>query len=962
MSSIWRDTSPSWWGVRLTVAGSAQGAFPGARSGIVAACPNGNGAQGGETMRKALQGAMIALLLLAVALPAAAQSSTSGGIRGTVKDANGGVLPGVTVTAYSPALITGKMTTTTDDRGVYRLPALPVGTYALEAELTGFVKVRQEGVRISIGRELGIDITLAQAKVAEEVSVTAEAPLVSTVANQVSSYFDKTWMDRQPLPRNYYFVLNAAPGVNADPANVSASNMLAYGGNSPRQNAYTLDGVNVSDPGGGSYWVLPSIQWMEEVRVGGLGADAEYGGYTGGVVNGVTKSGGNVFHGALEMYYQPASWVSNNNPDGAQQTFKFSDVSLSLGGKIAQDKLWYFVSGEYWRQETTPLNAAVPSDRKIGRGLGKLTFQASEASRFTLMAEDDKVVNDNRGVDEYVQPDASWQQVAPNLTASLGWESMVNNNNLVNLRATYMDGRDDALPYHGHDTPGRIDDNTGYAWVNQDIQTLDFRRLESIDGSWSLFSDGLFGGSDSHSFKFGAKYETAWVTENATRNGGFTYYDDPTMCDSYDAYLANPSCGAYYIERGYGEYNEWLRWNGYALYAQDSVRLDQFTLNIGLRYGAYNGGFAQGHGDQNVYKTSFVDPRIGFVWDLTGQARTVVKAHWGRYHNGMVAWYWDRQVSGNISVPNQDCYWNSDTMSYSECDEPVNPATATMGQMNHPYVDETLLSFEQQLGKASAIGLDLVQRNFRSFVLMTNSNNDYETLVAHNNPLTGGDLTFYNLLSDPTFVLGSVDQSFRDFRSVTLRYEKRYADGWQLRASVVWSDNKGNVENDYSYDYDWQDKNGQINLPGTMTFSTNEWEGKLSGSVDILSNLQLSAFYTYLSGQYWTPYVRIRGLDYNASTGNYVYMVPLGSEKFPARNLIDLRLAWNIRLGTDMNLTVQAECFNCSNSATVLTHASERWGDYRISSGAWTGPRSVYAAAGTIEQPRQLRAGVRFSF
>ncbi|MBZ5590263.1 MAG: TonB-dependent receptor [Acidobacteriia bacterium] len=932
-------------------------------------------------MRVLLKGTVLALLLLVLAVPVAAQSSTSGGIRGTVKDTKGAVLPGVAVTAYSTALVAGKMTTHTDERGVYRLPALPIGDYALEAELSGFVKVRQEDVRISIGRELGIDITLPQANVAEAVSVSAEAPLVSTVANQVSSYFDKGWIDRQPLPRNFYFILNAAPGVNSEPTSVLTSNVLAYGGNSARQNAYTLDGVNVSDPGGGSYWVLPSIQWMEEVRVGGLGADAEYGGYTGGVINGVTKSGGNVFHGAIEYYYQPESWVSNNNPSGAQEPFKFSDASVSLGGKIMQDKIWYFVSGESWQNTTTPVDAPASSVRNIGRGMGKLTYQASEGNRFMLMAEDDKVVNNNRGIDAYTFPEASYKQVAPNFTASLGWDSMVNTNNLLNLRATYMDGRDDSVPYRGN-TPGHIDDgNTGNYWANVPINGLDFRRLESIDGSWSLFADALFGGNDSHSFKFGAKYETGWVTEQLKRSGGFTYYDDSaaTYTDAQDNelylcstdggqsidlnyYYAHPECGADYIERGYGEYNEWLKWNGYAIYAQDSMRLDNFTLNVGLRYGGYNGGFVAGHGNSDVYKVTYLDPRIGFVWDLTGEARTVVKGHWGRYHGGMVSWYWDREASGNIAVPDQDCYWVSETQSYTDCDQPVSASTATMGKMNHPYVDETLLTLEQALSKSTAIGLDLAQRNFRNFMVMTNVNNDYATLVAHGNPITGGDLTFYDLLSAPVFVLSEGNPTFRDFKSVTLRFDKHYSDGWQMRASIVWSDNKGNVENDYSYDSDWTDKNGLINLPGRMTFSTNEWEAKLSASVDLPLHLQASAFYTYLSGQYWTPYIRIRELDYNASTGTYVYLVPLGSEKFPARNLVDLRLSWSTKIGSDMNLTVQAECFNCTNSATVLSHASERYGDYYPSDGSWTGPRSSYAQPDAIEQPRQLRAGVRFTF
>jgi hypothetical protein len=915
-------------------------------------------------MRRIVQSTVVALVLLALAVPAGAQSSTTGGIRGTVKDAQGAVLPGVTVIAYSDALVAGKMTAVTDEKGTYRFPSLPVGMYVIEAELAGFVKVRQEDVRVSIGRELAIDITLPQAKVAEAITVSAEAPIVSTVGNQVSSYFDKNYIDRQPLPRNYYWVLAQAPGVNIDSYGGigTTSNILAYGGNSARQNAYTLDGVNVADPGGGSYWVLASIQWMEEIRIGGLGADAEYGGYTGGLINGVTKSGGNVFHGNIEYYYQPASWVSNNNPEGAAETFKFSDASVSLGGKFVEDKLWYFISGEYWHQTTTPLNALTTSDRKIARGLGKVTFQADEGNRIAFMLEDDKVVNDHRGVSETTLPEASYQQVAPNVTMSLGWESLLNANNFINIRGTYMDGRDDALPYYGSDTPGRVDDDTGYEWVNYAFTGLDFRRSESIDASWNLFSDALFGGNDAHSFKFGGRYEVGWVAENVNRNGGFTYYDYSGDCDSLDAYFANPSCGPYYIEYGYGEYNERLKWDGWALYAQDSMRLNQFTLNVGLRFGGYHGGFAPGTGNTDVYNVTYWDPRIGFVWDLTGDARSVVKAHWGRYHQGMISWLFDREASGNIEKPSYDCYWDSDTQGYTDCDEPVSGATATMGDLSHPYVDETLLTFEQALSRNSSVGVDLVQRNFRSFMIMENTNNDYESFVATGNPLTGGDLPIYNLLSPPVFVLTENNPAFRDFKSVVLRYDKHYSDGWSLRASIVWSNNKGNIENDYGYASAWEDKNGMTNNEGNMTYSTNKWEGKLSAAVDLPWNFQFSANYTYLSGSYWTPYVRVSGLDYNASTGRNIYMVPLGSEKFPDRNLLDLRLAWNATFGKSMNLTLQAECFNCTNSSTVLDNYP-RWGTYYLGdSDPWYGPRSSYNTPYAIEPPRQFRAGVRFSF
>jgi hypothetical protein len=215
----------------------------------------------------------LVLLLLGLAVPLTAQT-TSGSLQGTVKDAQGAVLPGVAVTAYSDALVARKMTAYTDDRGVYRFPSLPVGSYVIEAELAGFVKVRQEDIRVKLGSALAIDITLPQATVSEAITVSAEAPVLSVVSNSVSSNFDTKFIDRQPLPRNYYSIIQSAPGVNMDYTATSGSAMLAYGGYSERQNAYTLDGVNVADAGSGQHWVLPSIQWMEEIQVGGLGAAA----------------------------------------------------------------------------------------------------------------------------------------------------------------------------------------------------------------------------------------------------------------------------------------------------------------------------------------------------------------------------------------------------------------------------------------------------------------------------------------------------------------------------------------------------------------------------------------------------------------------------------------------------------------------------------------------------------------
>jgi hypothetical protein len=172
---------------------------------------------------------------------------------------------------------------------------------------------------------------------------------------------------------------------------------------------------------------------------------------------------------------------------------------------------------------------------------------------------------------------------------------------------------------------------------------------------------------------------------------------------------------------------------------------------------------------------------------------------------------------------------------------------------------------------------------------------------------------------------------------------------------------KGNVTSDYGYADEYEDINGLFNIDGRMDQSYSEWEFKLGGSVDLPLNFKFSGQYSYFSGWYWTPYVRVRNLDYNAYTGRYMNLTPRGSQQFPDRNLIDLRLAWSAKLGDRSGLTLSVECFNCSNEGTVLNN-NKRWGDYRLGSGTPWRPSATFEDVTQIEIPRQIRAGIRFDF
>lgn len=901
----------------------------------------------------------LALALALGAAPLLAQSTTSGSLQGTVKDADGGVLPGVSVTATSAALVAGKSVTFTDEKGTFRFPSLPPGAYTLEAELSGFRTVRQEGVRLGLGQALSIGITMELAGAVEEVTVTGDAPLVSVVSNTVSNNLTQDFIERQPLPRDVNQLINYTPGVNND---------RAFGATGENANAYNLDGMSVSDPGSGEHWLLPNMDWLKEVQIMGLGAGAEYGGYTGAMLNMVTKSGGNELSGDVRAYYTGGSLTSDNAPEGFEYTAEKEsdyDLSVAVGGAFARDKLWYFVSGEEVRTKTKPFLASdVPADERktektdISRYMAKLSIQANPSNSIVVLGSYDGKYVDNRGLSDVRLASAAAKQESPNLTGSLRWESIVNESNFSSINITAFKGTDDRLPYHGN-RPGREDYNEGYYWDNNAYTLKQDKTRLAADLAWNLFAEGLLG-NDSHAFKFGLSYEDASHTEKRTRNGGITYVDESYNCDNLAAYFADPFCGVYSSDKG-DEIDLQGVQKGIHLFAQDSLKWGNLTVNLGARYTKYTAGFDNGKSD--VYEVDAIAPRLGIVYDLFGNARSAIKAHYGRYYASMFTYMYDREASGHAFTPYEIWDYNFDT---DEFDILVRrtPNSAAMGSgIKHPYIDQYLLSFEQQLGRDMSLGFDFTYRKDFDIIAMVNVNDDYDSLTAPNNPLTGGSTPFFELLSNPQFVLTNPGDAYRKYRSYTARFEKRYSHGWSARASVVWADLKGNAFANNSYVSEWSDRNGQVNADGKLP-GFSEWEVKLSGSVDLPWGIEGSAYYTFLSGEYWTPYVRVMGLYKNNRIN--LNIAKRGSEQLDDRHLVDLRLLKAFTFGQGLKLSVFADGFNIFNSNTV-TSVDGRWGEYRYDyrnhpAGSSWRSRSAYGTPIDVESPREIRLGLKLSF
>ena len=294
------------------------------------------------------------LAVLTGVLPGAAWAQVS--LAGTVKDASGAVLPGVTVEASSPVLIEKTRSATTDNTGKYRIESLLPGAYSVTFTLSGFSTLKRDGVELSGAGVVKIDADMKVGGVAETITVTGETPVVDVQSTKTAVTLDNETMRNLPAVRSYSYLLTAVPGVQSNITDVNTGPVFAifpvHGGRGV-ESRLTVEGMNISNPPGGNQPpnYTADIGNATEVTVqtaGGLGENE-----TGGVqMNIVPKQGGNTMSGLVAASGFSGGMQSNNYSSDLQSrgagtpnpTYHVYDVSAGVGGPIMKDKLWYFIN------------------------------------------------------------------------------------------------------------------------------------------------------------------------------------------------------------------------------------------------------------------------------------------------------------------------------------------------------------------------------------------------------------------------------------------------------------------------------------------------------------------------------------------------------------------------------------------------------------------------------------------
>lgn len=643
-------------------------------------------------------------LCLALALGATSNAQElTGSIKGTIVDNDGNPLPGVLVKASSPALM-GTQTVLTGSNGAFRFPSLPPGTYTVTAELQGFKNFIRENVVVRVGMVITIDINLEMSAIQEEVTVTAASPVVDVQATKIAVVMDKELLKNIPMARDLYDIVNSAPGAVSEGQTYRRTSSIH--GATVRSNTYAFDGVNMNDPV--VMYPLTNINFdvMDEVELITGGHPASVGYTDGAYINVVTRSGGNRLSGGVVLYYTAEGFNQRLWTDeqytamgvGKSAIDKSNiDGSVTVGGPILADRLWFFGNGRYINREQITNFIGPWTDFRgythnpynwthtESMGFGKLTGQLS--SKLKVMAMFNYVdiyrpMYEEPGSRQTFANTRIWDH-EKGITANGVLNYVLNQNTFLDLRFGYVH-RDFPLPLQPEVADLPWIDNAGDLYgglTNARFNEYYLRKRFQTGLYLTRFQDNFLGGD--HEFKAGIEYETAYGDWDWYRTDNMLWYLDTRYAAPWYYYGASgPGLVYFYIcgqERGSTHIKDQATRIG--AYLQDSATfMERLTLNFGVRVDISGGwkpavtksrgadlsywvgenvvrpyvaaqfpaNFPNGlnpYGDdsspewKDIISWTSWSPRFGLTYDLFGDGTTAVKFSYSRYTEYLMLQY-----------------------------------------------------------------------------------------------------------------------------------------------------------------------------------------------------------------------------------------------------------------------------------------------------------------------------------
>jgi hypothetical protein len=636
-------------------------------------------------------------LLIAVPAVASAQAVT-GSLEGRILSTQGEPLQDAVVTVSSPFL-QGTREATTDQRGRFLLLWLPAGTSTVQLRRVGFGPVAMPGVRIGLGVTTSLgDVRLEpQALVLPAIVVSGARPLFDPTRAAAATVLDSSVFLTLPTERNFRALVGIAPQANPSPYGDGVNVSGATG----QENGYYVDGVHVTDPLWGDGSVNLPYNFIREVQVTTGGYEAEYGRTQGGVVNVITNSGGNEWHGQVLGFFTGDALRATPRWGVGQtqvETFSQYDVGGSLGGPIRRDRLWFYVAynPSFERHDASYPGITTQQDvRTTHLFAGKLTGRLGTSTDFTLTLLGDPSRRDAVGASP---SGVSLPATVTDPRAVLG--KLFDGGVAVALQARHRFGDAVFLAWSLAQV-GRRQDNTPRAGPLTDMATL-----ARIDDHVTNTASGNYGFSQetrlartagqasvsvlagSHLVKLGAEFEVntiAWDLFSSSLSRdldsvGLPIYSWLQVTQHYHARNAIPS-----------------------LYAEDSWEVGpRLRLSLGVRV---EGQFVSGDTGTARRIAPEIAPRFGVVYQPGELGTHKVYASVGRFYEQMPLWsvgYWVGLYSLAFATYPQDPLVDSTGgtgWTYSQVGEPTDQ------NIRGQYYDEVTAGYDRRLGSSYRVGL-----------------------------------------------------------------------------------------------------------------------------------------------------------------------------------------------------------------------------------------------------------------
>jgi hypothetical protein len=943
-------------------------------------------------LRRRLLG-LIAILVLPVF--AYAQEAT---LTGTVTDTTGGVLPGVTVTALHEAS-GNTFEGITDERGVFQIP-LRTGAYRITAQLQGFAVITRSGVELLVGQQAMVNLQLSPSTVQESVTVSGEAPLVTTTQSSQASNIDPRQLSELPVNgRNWLDLTMLAAGSRINTVSSDDLTPKASVGNSQlnvdgHQVTSTISATGFGQP----HYSRDSIAEFEFVA---NRFDASQGRSAGVQVNAVTKSGTNTFTGSTAGYFRSDRWNASDFIVNRVLPYSNQQFSTTFGGPIRKDRIHFFASYEYEREPSTQtyttayrsFNQDLTGTRTDPKAGGRVDFQFSSQVRLMVRGNVSRLFTpyDPRYTGGSSQAPSSTESTARPSNEVYGSLTQVLGSRAVNeIKVGYDDFFFQAIPTAlfanhpanasfpswavGRGAPRMTFSGFAVGQAHTNAPQRNGQVQYSIRDDYRTYYN--YGGR--HSTRLGAEWLHQWGPYFQCTNCMGTYDGGsnrppanfeslfPNVLDvsSWNLAPLSPLFRTYSVGISAAGFKQRTPKEIGAAWVQDDWTLTpRLTLNMGLRYDISKGQFAERvailpwvPAGRPIQKNRF-GPRVGFAYTLND--RTVLRGGTGKYFadvSDQVSSWTERYGGGEINaqVANDGRAdfagnpWNGRPQPTYEEALKIPGLRKSVSQiatpgLEVPYSYQSSIGLQRQFGTTMALQADYVVNNSRHELFQRNINLTYNPATGVNYVSTDATRAVY---ADWGVVNAYQSEGWSNFHALETAFTKRLSQRWQASGTYtlsIYNDGNTSPAPTLTLVQDLGEEYG----PAT---TDQRHRAVFNGIWDIGYRFQLSGLYFYGSGQrFATTYgggdrTRVRPDGSIVPRNNFVGL-PI--------HRVDARIQRRVGLGGRRGVDGILEVYNLFNHAN--------YGSYTLAESNASYGKPIQNT-GLAYQPRMVQLGFRIVF